>query len=191
MTPGRHVHTSSKLPDGSVLVAGGVHITDYPTTTERVTADGGAPGPQLPSAEGFRTHTATLLDDGRLLVAGGYRSGSLGGAYLLQDGAFVETGALVLDRFAHRATRLLDGRVLITAGLTTVGGPADNVEETSSELFDPDLGEFVLAADLLEPRFSHTATLLNDGRVLVCGGAFEFELLAQCEYWTPEDGLAD
>ena len=65
--------------------------------------------------------------------------------------------------YAHTATLLLNGKVLVTGGYNT-----DRI--ASSELFDPEANTWSYAASLNVARDYHTATLLQDGRVLVAGG---------------------
>ena len=77
--------------------------------------------------------------------------------------------SLGLPRAVHRSTTLQDGRVLFTGGCTTPGCEGV-VDAASSVLFDPSSGTVQPGPSLLQPRLSHTATLLDDGRVLVVGG---------------------
>jgi hypothetical protein len=44
--------------------------------------------------------------------------------------------------------------------------------QTAIAMFDPDSKSFIPSVDLPEARAEHTATLLNDGRVLITGGNF-------------------
>jgi large repetitive protein len=79
-------------------------------------------------------------------------------------------------RSLHTATLLHDGRVLIAGGdagvpdntLVLAPGSQSRVLD-SVELFDPATRTFASVASLA-PRLGHTATLLNDGRVLHAGG---------------------
>jgi hypothetical protein len=80
-------------------------------------------------------------------------------------GSLHPTGVLREARYAHTATLLADGRVLVTGGI----GP-DDVPLMSAEVYDPARGDFTASAHLLSQRAWHTATLLNDGRVLIAGG---------------------
>jgi hypothetical protein len=71
------------------------------------------------------------------------------------------------------ATRLADGRVLISGGgfkSDGRGSPFGDWGLRKCEIFDPATNTFAQTGDLVEGRMSHTATLLRDGRVLVAGG---------------------
>ena len=75
---------------------------------------------------------------------------------------------LTQPRAVHRATLLLDGRVLITGGCTQPG--CGGFEEgRRAEVYDAGRG-LAAAAEMATPRASGTATLLADGRVLLVGG---------------------
>ena len=63
------------------------------------------------------------------------------------------------------AVRLDDGRVLIVGARWEEPAPS-----TLVELYDPSSGTLRAAAPLLQARWDFTATLLQDGRVLVAGG---------------------
>jgi hypothetical protein len=80
-------------------------------------------------------------------------------------GSIRPTGVLKEARYAHTATLLADGRVLITGGV----GP-DDAPLTSTELYAPARGDFTASAHLLSQRAWHTATRLTDGSVLIVGG---------------------
>ena len=56
----------------------------------------------------------------------------------------------------------------------------------SAELGEEKGGTFLLTASLNVARWSHTATLLPDGRVLVIGGNDGTSFLGSVEIFTPE-----
>jgi len=73
----------------------------------------------------------------------------------------------IVDRAAHAASLLPDGRVLITGGCIVDGcGEAT----ASTEIFDPVTQRFVDGPDMSVPRAGHTATPLPGGDVLLVGG---------------------
>src|SRR5262249_50283735 len=80
-------------------------------------------------------------------------------------GGFVNTGSLVTARFAHAATLLPNGQVLVAGGLDGSGAVL-----ASAELYDPSTGTWTATGSLATGRFLHTATLLPNGKVLVAGG---------------------
>jgi len=128
-------------------------------------------------------HTATLLPDGRVLVVGGYANcvdgvgcQSLNSAELYDPaiGTWSVTGNLNTARAGHTATLLPDGRVLIVGGNcgSGAGCPALN----SAELYEPASGAWITTGNLNKARVGHTATLLQNGKVLVAGGFIDFNL---------------
>ncbi len=160
--------TATVLPDGKFAVSAldGVSLFDPRGGSVRLVEKHDL---------GAYAATVTRLATGRVFIAGGYEDQG----YF----AFTKTQALLYDprsgirpsvknmfisRGNHSATLLTDGRVFISGGV---------VEETSAsglvgeaELFDPTTETFVRGAFELEGRWDHTATLLQDGRVLLAGG---------------------
>jgi hypothetical protein len=73
-------------------------------------------------------------------------------------------------RALHRSVRLDDGRILIIGGASEISS-SDLKALPSAEIYDPATNLFRTAASMGTARVLHTATLLDDGRVLVVGGA--------------------
>jgi hypothetical protein len=66
----------------------------------------------------------------------------LGASSYAQTGTFRATGNMTAPRFAHTATLLPDGRVLIAGGFTAcvIGSPC--LRPDHAELYDPATGTF-------------------------------------------------
>ena len=171
----RWAHTATLLRDGRVMVVGGATINNLLASSQLwEQADGSfRSGAALGTARS--SHTATLLPDGRILVVGGDGStGPVASAELWTAGeqSFAPTGSLAGSRTYHTATLLKDGRVLVVGGWGHVGqgSAATSTDVGTAEVFDPTTGSFSPAGSLLQSRYGHSATLLDDGRVLIVGG---------------------
>jgi hypothetical protein len=82
------------------------------------------------------------------------------------SGRIVATGNTIEPRFDHTATLLLNGKVLIAAGMARNG-----VIEPDAEVYDPRTGKFTEVGKMRSPRgWGATATLLQNGKVLIAGG---------------------
>lgn len=197
---GRAGQRAALLPDGGVLVAGGyeselapgpIQKPGFPSLLEprntpvaRVELyDPGtntwsnAPSMSVPRAE----HTITTLADGRILVTGGaVAPATFGGPVPMSSAtaeiydpatrAWTPAGAMSTGRATHTATRLADGRVLVTGGVL---GDREGYLR-SAEIYDPKTNAWTPVADLAVGRSNHAAALLGDGRVLISGGITRF-----------------
>lgn len=84
-------------------------------------------------------------------------------------GAWTATGETVYGPMSHPAALLADGRVLVPGG-TTFNGSTLTCSLDDAQLFDPATNTWSATAEMGTSRALHTATTLDDGRVLVTGG---------------------
>ena len=192
MATARYTHTATLLPNGKVLIAGGYGAAGVLSSAELYDpASGVFSATTGPLATARYYQTATLLANGKVLIAGGDSSAPpfyLSSAELYDpvsgaSGTFSATGALATARYAHTATLLANGTVLIA------GGRAAGVL-ASVELYDPASGMFsATTGPLATARGYDTATLLPNGKVLIAGGlGLGFVPLASAELYDPVSG---
>ena len=157
MRPARREHVAVLLPNGKVIVNGGLGPNALGAlaplgTSQFYDPNAGPVGTWSAGviASGARiNHTATLLLDGKVLLAGGYTYGSSSGSLppvltaelydpaVGAQGTIAQTDALITPRDSHTATLLLDGRVLVVGGFTR--GTVE-LTRASAELYDAGLG---------------------------------------------------
>jgi N-acetylneuraminic acid mutarotase len=167
LTTGAVGHTATLLPNGKVLVAGGLLNTYLQYSSELYD-----PATNTWSGGGYMTtarygHTATLLPNGKVLVAGcGWNTGVCANAELYDPmtNTWSATASLATGRYLHTATLLPNGKVLVAGGLDNTSSLA------SAELYDPTSNTWSAASSMTAPRSDHTATLLPNGKVLISGG---------------------
>ena len=73
--------------------------------------------------------------------------------------------------YGHTATLLPSGDVLVAGGWSLNDADGSSVVSDSSELFHPGSGTWTSVGNMGAQRSYHTATLMQDGRVLVAGGS--------------------
>ena len=161
----RSGHTAALLNDGRVFVAGGgmsAELFEPAKDTFTSTASTGTTGGQ----------TVTVLKDGKVLLTGG------GAAEIFDpiSGTFTPTkGLMVSTRTAYTATLLSDGRVLLAGGDPPPSVPG-GIAQGTAELFDSATETFTPTGSMESARSGHTATLLQDGKVLVLGGSIPISI---------------
>jgi N-acetylneuraminic acid mutarotase len=124
-------------------------------------------------ANGRAWHTATLLPSGRVLVAGGVidvnatTASASAELYDPSTNTWSSAGNMAHAREFFTATLLPNGKVLVAGG----HDPGTGAYKTSSaELYDLSTNTWSYAANMANGRAFHTATLLENGKVLVAGG---------------------
>jgi len=166
--------TANLLPNGKVLVAGGMNITNVPPRGYVATADVWDPStglfsPTGPLFYGRCAHTSVLLVNGAILIVGGEGDGGptlFSELYGAAKGAFSVSGPEDGERYRHTTTLLPNGNVLVTGGVNS----ADNTELSTTDLYSQSRGGFTAAGTMTMGRGLHTATLLPNGQVLLTGG---------------------
>lgn len=181
----RASHTATLLPNGTVLLVGGMHGAG-------ATAESYDPDRESFSLAGRMVseraggHAAVLLPNGSVLLTGGWTGPAVTASAERYDpgtNRFSVTGSMNSPRSAHTATLLPTGDVLIA------GGFDGSRRLESAELYDPRTGTFRSTGNMTEPRSEYAAVLLSDGRVLMTGGNRNSDqVLASAEIYDPRAG---
>ncbi|MFA6029286.1 MAG: kelch repeat-containing protein [Elusimicrobiota bacterium] len=189
MLASRSHHTTTVLPDGRLLAAGGTNGTVvlnaaelYDPQTGVWAATGGMRYPR-------NLHTATLLPNGRVLAAGGFISiGSTGATrsaelFFPETGTWVPTSQMVSSRSYHTSVLLPDGNVLVAGGYDASGNYLNTAEIyiTTAMVWRP-------IPSMSVARGQHTMSLQQNGKVLVAGGV-NSTVRGEVEEYNPTTGL--
>jgi hypothetical protein len=137
--------------------------------------------------------TATLLRTGNVLVVGGAFGGSSAALYMPASGRWLTVGRVpdgVSFRTYQTATLLADGRVLVAGGYGCLTSQPCSEPLNIADIYDPNRNVWSQIAPMHSRRFSHAATLLPNGDVLVAGGeGCGSELICQsAEFYQPTTG---
>jgi hypothetical protein len=187
-------HTSTLLPDGRVLIAGGMVENGVFLNSAEIYDPAKGTFTLTGSMTSHRVgHTATLLPDGHVLIAGGLAGRVFEGGpgvvasteiYDPGQGRFTPGPPMHAKRSGQAAVLLKNGEVLIAGGEKADGRPL-----ASAEIYDPSTNRFVPTGNMVAARMAPAAALLNDGRVLVCGGGdTERRVMASAEVYDPATG---
>ncbi|WP_437480304.1 kelch repeat-containing protein [Sorangium sp. So ce1014] len=172
-----HPHGAAvRLQDGRVLVTGGWNDDgdDDPELTAELynpTTNTWTSAPDMPVDRTL--HTMTLLGNGKVLVVGAFDYVAweeTAALYTPTTNTWSSVGPTGIDlvRNNHTATLLQNGKVLVAGGRPNA--VVDQTPTAVTALFNPSTNIWSTAAPMVVPRWVHTATLLQNGKVLVAGG---------------------
>jgi N-acetylneuraminic acid mutarotase len=177
------------LPDGSVLTVGDPSATTFaekfnPSTELWTSASAFAASdvPLLPS----QRHSATLVGN-KVVVVGGATSSGLNNKTWIYDTTLQtwSAGRDALTRhIAHSAIALGAGKLLVLGGDCTLGS-AVACTSGSVEEYDVSANTWTAKAPMPTPLQSMSATLLQDGRILLAGGSDNFSSTNLVQIYDP------
>ena len=205
MTRLRAFHTATLLNDGTVFITGGSSDNFSVLSTAEIynPATNAFTGITQTMFARRTAHSASLLKDGRVLLAGGSSfcedCGALASAELYNPstGTFSLTGSMIKPRLGHTAT-ISNNKVLVVGG---------TLSTRTGELYDPASGSFTCTdgsaptagacpsqTNMSSVRVGNTATLLDNGRVLITGGlnlnsSWQLAPTASADLYDPSTGL--
>ncbi|RYE92362.1 MAG: kelch repeat-containing protein, partial [Myxococcales bacterium] len=167
---GRTVVTATLLPDGKILVAGGVPKPQIaiPLGTAEVydPATGGTATsvPDLLTARlGHTAHRVTVGGKSVVLLVGGLTASSE--VFDPDKKTWSGVGPMAAARGLMSSVLLPDGSVLALGGIDSGG-----TVYSEAERFDPATLTWKKTQPMASPRYSLQAVTLADGRVLIAGG---------------------
>ncbi|MEP6638489.1 MAG: kelch repeat-containing protein, partial [Chloroflexota bacterium] len=188
-------HGATLLASGQVLVVGGNASKNSSSALASAELFDPASGRWTPTASMSKPRaypSVTVLRDGTVLVAGGAFDNAplaLAERYDPVSGRWSPVSQMNVLRLHHTATLLDDGRVLVVGGGTSTTNKASTA---TAEIYDPASRKWTRTASMATARSYHTATLLEDGRVLVVGGRATYvgggTVLASAEIFDPRTG---
>jgi N-acetylneuraminic acid mutarotase len=189
MNTARFSHTATLLPNSKVLVIGGNSESGALSSAELYDPATGTWSTTGSVSAARYSHTATLLPNVGVLVVGGRNSTTRLGSAEIYDsatGTWSATSSLLAARTLHTATLLNNGKVLVAGGLGDMG----DLSLSSAELYDPPTtGTWTLTGSMNTARTDHTATLLQNGKVLVAGGGDANGTSSSAELYDPQTGI--
>lgn len=177
-------HAMVVLPNGNVLVSGSeadsiqssCEIYEFSTGKWRYTAP-----MNIPRA----LHNLVLLNTGQVLAIGGYKEQSCE-LFDPQTETWTMTDSIPTFRFTGQTvTELADGKIMVTGGYYIDTTSWDVIILKKVDVYNPVTEIWIEATQMNLERTEHTATLLNDGRVLVTGGETNNFTTSQCEIFIP------
>jgi len=186
MAIARSSHTATLMGNGMLLVTGGfaagVPLNSgavynpltkawTPVTDPMVSARGG--------------HTATLINkgsnSGKVLICGG-QTGT--GPTTITNtcevftpntatpalGTFDAVQPMSSERLGHSASAISEGRVFVAGGTRWDVAAATFTYLPTTEIYDPENGEWQTTSNLTQGRTDHSAVVLNNGTIMIAGG---------------------
>jgi len=178
MQAGRWQPEALTLPDGRVLVAGGISASTEWRHVELIDAAQGRVETRGMLSVPRQYAGAAVLADGRVLFTGGHAAGErnelgISASAEIWDaasGSFRRlSGRMAMPRMSHRATLLGDGRVLLTGGFSTMSDGETGYR--FAEIFDPATETFTaIDSPVVRTIGNHAAVRMPAGGVLLLGG---------------------
>lgn len=174
----RDLHSATLLDDGRILVVGGASFPEGSGFTELTSCELYNPVTDTWAIAGSLNVArsepkATILDNGKVLVTGGGNGNTATMAELYDPAtnAWSNAGSISQPRYRHTQTKLHNGEVLIAGGRNSNAANIADLDLAVAEIYNPGTNAWRMVAPMTEPHWSAIGVLLENGKVLVAGGA--------------------
>ncbi|MBK8096129.1 MAG: hypothetical protein IPK26_03430 [Planctomycetes bacterium] len=185
----RIVPALTRLANGRMLICGGIEVTVFfgipiaVSSTVRAqlydpATNAWTAAASMPAGRAYHHDNQITLANGKVLMSGGVlvpdllnaaNSASIANADVYDPVTNTwAASSMAAPRTGHTATRLLDGRVVVTGG--TSGLLSAPTPLAAVEIFDPVALTWSASSPLTQTRVGHTAALLPDGMLVILGG---------------------
>jgi len=177
-------HAMVVLPNGDVLVSGNeadsiqssCEIFEFSTGRWRYTKPMNVPR---------ALHHLVLLNSGNVLAIGGYKERSCE-LFDPTTETWTMTDSIPTFRFGGQTvTKLSDGKIIVIGGYYIDTTSWNYVILNNADIYDPQTNLWTIVLPMQIGRERHTATLLNDGKLLIAGGDTENFETEECEIYDP------
>jgi hypothetical protein len=175
MAEPRQGAAATLLADGRVLIVGGEHYASYNgyANNSSEVLDPSNPDSRSTLLSSPYEATSTLLPDGRVLIVGAGKYDEVAGCMTPAPAVVFDPGTMSVTtvtpmktpRTRSAAVGMQDGRVVFLGGVD-----AHCAAVATIEAFDPDGGAFRVIAKGSPAIQDFSATLLDDGEILIAGG---------------------
>jgi N-acetylneuraminic acid mutarotase len=170
------------FPNGSILLLGGfTKDNTYLSSTEIFNVNTSTFS--LSSNMNFNklSFGVSALCNGQLLTTGGISFNNSNKSIAFYSNAeiydpvtssfSISSASMSIQRYDHSNTILNDCSVLIAGGGNSFTSP---YATNKAEIYDATQKKFITVGNLNDARKSHTATMLNNGKVLIVGGTIDY-----------------
>jgi uncharacterized delta-60 repeat protein len=191
----RHAHSSVVMPDGSIVLMGGVGF-DVPSAHNDVwrSTDNGAHWTQQTANAEWSArlgHSSVVMPDGSIVLMGGYSNGGWkndvwrsadNGAHWTQQTANAEWSA----RHTHSSVVMPDGSIVLMGGRDSNNLYNDVWQSTDYGVH----WKQQTANAEWSARCTHSSVAMPDGSIVLMGGMVDWSVILKNDVWRSKDNGA-
>lgn len=166
----RQSHAATLLPNGKVLIVGGIPILGGNSGLKTAELFDPATGTFTPTGSTAVAHEqlpTLTLSNGKALLVGGYGAAPPE-TYDPATGTWTSgTGTAPTYYFSHELVNLPNGKAMAMGG-----GSPGSLPSAGTQVFDPAANALSAGPSMADSRTGHRAFLLPNGKVLAAGGSY-------------------
>ncbi len=180
----RRNFSSSIFANNKILATGGDLFPNY-NSAEIYNGEIGLWENTTSMLEGRLVHHLLTLSNGNVIAIGGFLKKSCE-VFNPDSNSWRYTDSIeTIKYWGSTVTPLDDGRILVVGGYYFNQSTLQNIYYNTCEIYDPATESWSFIDSLSEGRAGHTATILDNGKVLVAGGYGGINYLNSCEIYDP------